>query len=304
MKVAFAWGRANPPTIGHSQLFKKLDELAKAGCDSYIFVTQTENTPTDYRKAAKAKRAGASNNEIAKILRNPLPWTKKIEFLSRIYTEKFPDVTISTNASIKTIRDALRYLYIEGGYTEVVLVTGADHITEYEEIFQKFLAAEPDCPYTSTEVVSVGDRDPDSDTVEGMSATKLRQFVLDDNFEYFSEGVDTDNQTARLLFDEVKAGLTIPETYFAKLKESVQYLGTCVQLGQEDFPFDPTEFAYMEENGEEITAEEFANKVGNIPYSELKNLLDPDIVHGKYQGEYETVVWAYDPNKDIHYIWG
>ena len=45
-RVVVAWGRFNPPTIGHEKLFNKVKEIA--GQDDYfIYPTHTHKKPKD-----------------------------------------------------------------------------------------------------------------------------------------------------------------------------------------------------------------------------------------------------------------
>ena len=58
-------------------------------------------------------------------------------------------------------------------------------------------------------VISAGVRDADADGVEGMSASKLRKAVVDDDFEAFRKGTpkDLDDGDTKALFDAVRTGM-------------------------------------------------------------------------------------------------
>ena len=43
--------------------------------------------------------------------------------------------------------------------------------------------------FDNVEVRSAGDRDPDSDDVEGMSASKQRKAAVENNFDAFYKGI-------------------------------------------------------------------------------------------------------------------
>ena len=73
------------------------------------------------------------------------------------------------------------------GYTNVILVAGSDRVSQFTDFLNKYNGK--DYKFDSIKVVSAGERDPDSDGVEGMSASKMRQFAQDGDFESFSKAV-------------------------------------------------------------------------------------------------------------------
>jgi len=56
---------------------------------------------------------------------------------------------------------------------------------------------------------SAGDRDPDAEGVEGMSASKQRANVANGDLETFSKGVPTTMSPAntKKLFDDIRSGM-------------------------------------------------------------------------------------------------
>jgi hypothetical protein len=203
----------NPPTVGHSKLISALDDAAKMNDgDAFLFVTHSVNKPADYKRAAKADTAEG----VAEQLRNPLPWSAKISFIGRILDDTFPDVILSDNDSIRTLGQALNFLH-EQEYTDVTIVAGSDRVPEFDHFLERY-AADPATPeFESLDTISGGERDPDSDGVEGMSGTKLRTIVLEGDRDAFASAIDTnDDQLIGELFDAVSAGLEIPEQYRPK----------------------------------------------------------------------------------------
>ena len=67
--------------------------------------------------------------------------------------------------------------------------------------------------FDNIEVRSAGDRDPDSDSVEGMSASKQRKAAAENDFDGFLRGVPTamNKKAARELFDNVRKSMKIKE---------------------------------------------------------------------------------------------
>ena len=60
-------------------------------------------------------------------------------------------------------------------------------------------------------MISAGVRDADAEGVEGMSASKMRKAVMDDDFESFRKGTpkDLDDGDTRALFDAVRQGMGV-----------------------------------------------------------------------------------------------
>jgi hypothetical protein len=61
-------------------------------------------------------------------------------------------------------------------------------------------------------VVSAGERDPDSEGVEGMSASKMRQAAKDDDFDNFQLGVPKGFKYTQKLFNAVRVGMGLTES--------------------------------------------------------------------------------------------
>ena len=50
-----------------------------------------------------------------------------------------------------------------------------------------------------------------------MSASKMRQFVLDDDFDSFSQGTPMNIKDARNMFDDIKKGMKLNENNLEKM---------------------------------------------------------------------------------------
>jgi len=63
------------------------------------------------------------------------------------------------------------------------------------------------------EVRSAGDRDPDGDGIEGMSASKQRKYAAENDFDNFLKGVPTamNKKMAKDLFNNIRTGMNIKE---------------------------------------------------------------------------------------------
>ena len=73
------------------------------------------------------------------------------------------------------------------GYANVRIVGGADRQKEFDKLVNNYNGKM--YQFDNVEVRSAGDRDPDSDDVEGMSASKQRKAAAENNFDAFYKGV-------------------------------------------------------------------------------------------------------------------
>ena len=160
--ISVTFGRFNPPTIGHQRLIDRVAREAKASGGEYrIYPSRTED----------AKK-------------NPLDVGTKIKFMKLSYPEHANAMV--DNEEMRTIFDVLTALD-KDGYSSVNLVVGGDRVSEFNSLATKYNGD----LYTFDEikVTSAGGRDPDSDGVEGMSASKMRKAAIEDDTDTFSKGV-------------------------------------------------------------------------------------------------------------------
>jgi hypothetical protein len=167
--VVFAYGRFNPPTTAHNMLFEKVIEAAKTiNADYYIVPSHSTKPPN----------------------KNPLALSDKIEIIKHM----LPDS--SRVGAFGTTYIATLQKLQEMGYTDVVQLAGSDRIPEFTMLVNKY-NGKPDQTgqvvfnFNVFEFVSAGERDPDSEGVEGMSASKLRQLAAEGNIEEFKDGMAT-----------------------------------------------------------------------------------------------------------------
>lgn len=188
-EVYFTFGRMNPPTIGHG---KVLDTLAaKSGKSDYkVFVSQTQNAKKD-----------------------PLSYTDKIKHVRKMFPKHARNVVADKN--VKSAIDAMVVLY-DQGYRNVTMIVGSDRVREFDVLLNKYNGKEARhglYVFNKINVVSAGDRDPDAEGVEGMSASKQRENVKNNDFVTFSQGVpkSVSNSDARKLFNDIRTGLGLKE---------------------------------------------------------------------------------------------
>ena len=64
--------------------------------------------------------------------------------------------------------------------------------------------------FNTLKVVSAGERDPDADGAEGMSASKMRQAAVQGNLKAFAQGVPN-TKLAQAMYDAVRNGMGIKD---------------------------------------------------------------------------------------------
>lgn len=185
-----AWGRMNPPTIGHQKVIDVVKQNAQRFMgDPILFLSKTQNSKKD-----------------------PLSFAEKVHFAGEMF-----NIKVDRNTSVKTIIQMFQQLQGQG-YDNVILVAGSDRVQQYQDLIDKYnnkadKSGEIPFKFANAKVVSSGERDPDADGVEGMSASKLRQFAADNNFDSFKQGVAGNENLAKQMFNRVRQGMGIQEVF-------------------------------------------------------------------------------------------
>lgn len=183
------WGRMNPPTAGHEKLLDFLK--AKAGNNPFrIYLTQSEDNK-----------------------KNPIPFTQKVKFARKGFPQYARQIMM--NKKLKTIFDAMTSFYDEG-FKRIVIVAGSDRIREYDITLNKYNGKKGKHGFFNFEKISVlnaGDRDPDSQGVDGVSGTKLRGYVSSGDFTKFAQNMPKklSNVDAKAVYNSVRKGLGLKE---------------------------------------------------------------------------------------------
>jgi len=175
--LTVAFGRFNPPTVGHEKLLKSAQKASQGG-DLKIYPSRTQDSK-----------------------KNPLDPDMKVSYMKKMFPEF--EENIVNDDEMKSIFDVLTTAS-EQGYTSVNIIVGSDRQAEFENLAQKYNGELYD--FDLIRVISAGVRDADAEGVEGMSASKMRKAVLDDDFESFRRGTPKalDDGDTRALFDAVR----------------------------------------------------------------------------------------------------
>ena len=164
--VVFTFGRFNPPTIGHEKLIKKVAQVA--GSNPFrIYPSFTTNPKKD-----------------------PLPHALKVAYMRKMF-KKYAKNIIADKDSKTAINIAVKLH--DQGYKNLVMVTGSDRVKEFDTLLGTYNGVEGKrhgyYKFENISVVSAGERDPDAEGVEGMSASKMRSAAVAGDYDAFSTGI-------------------------------------------------------------------------------------------------------------------
>ena len=179
-KVVFAYGRFNPPTIGHQKLIRAVEK--EAGSDDWLIIpTQSVDSKS-----------------------NPLPYDVKAKYMKMMFPQ-YAD-HIDDKACCRTPVDVMKHLMMKG-YSDVVFVVGSDRLGQFG--FLEKNNRKDDYSFNSIEIVSAGERDPDAEGASGMSASKMREAAKNEKTTDFLEGIpDTLSVKEKLdLMAKVREGM-------------------------------------------------------------------------------------------------
>ena len=185
--VTFTYGRFNPPTVGHMKLAAKMKSLAK-GNDVKIYTSNTND--------------------------------KKKNPLTSAQVKKFMDAMLPRGINVadensKTVFVAVTDMY-DSGYRHIQMVVGSDRISEFNALLKKYNGIKSTHGYykfDSIKVISAGDRDPDSEGVDGMSASKMRLLALQSDEKAFIDALPKGYRLSKQLYKAVQKGMGVNEDF-------------------------------------------------------------------------------------------
>jgi hypothetical protein len=178
--LTVVFGRFNPPTVGHEKLLKSAKRIS-AGGDIKIYPSRSQDPK-----------------------KNPLDPDIKVSYMKKMFPEF--EENIINDKDMKTIFNVLVNAN-EDGYTNVNIVVGSDRQAEFENLAQKYNGDL--YTFDLIRVISAGVRDADAEGIEGMSASKMRKAVMDDDFASFRRGTPKtlDDAETNNLFNAVRQGM-------------------------------------------------------------------------------------------------
>ena len=179
--LVFAFGRFNPPTVGHGKLMSKvITEARKNNANNIV-----------YASASTDKRS------------NPLDVKTKVKFMKKM----FPANKIqAAGGTQRTFIEVLKFY--NKMYGNIIMIAGSDRVSEFQKLTDKYNGKEYN--FKSIKVVSSGERDPDAEGITGMSASKMREMAKNGDAKNFKKGVpNLSDSDASELFNAVRKGMGI-----------------------------------------------------------------------------------------------
>ena len=155
--LTVAFGRFNPPTIGHEKLLNTVASSSDDG-DYMIIPSRSQDSK-----------------------KNPLDADTKVSSMKAM----FPDHSdkIVNDRGTRTIFDVLKKAHNDG-YTNVRIVGGADRQKEFDKLANSYNGKL--YQFDNIETISAGERDDDAeDPIEAMSASVQRKHVANGDFDAF-----------------------------------------------------------------------------------------------------------------------
>ena len=235
--AVFAFGRFNPPTIGHEKLIQKVQQVAnKVNGKAYIFLSHTDGTAKD-----------------------PIDFTTKLSYL-RQHFQSDPKLSFG-DIRANTIIKVMKVLEQEGR-TKVIMVAGDDRVMQFKNLLNQYngkktKAGNIEYTFDSIDVVSAGQRDPDADDVTGVSASKARELAMKGQEHEFSKIV-MGGDKGKVLYDKIqdRFGKEVDENNKKLYNEDMTDTKPIVYLDMDgvlaDF-FGGVEFLYGVDHWKELT---------------------------------------------------
>jgi phosphopantetheine adenylyltransferase len=189
-EIFIVFGRFNPPTNGHEKLLDATAKVAK-GSKYRIYPSQSQDPK-----------------------KNPLSFTDKVKFMRKMFPKHARSIFMDKN--VRNFFDALTIAYNDG-FTKCSIVVGSDRVSAFDKALNQYNGKKAKHGFFDFEgginVLSAGERDPDSDDVSGMSASKLRKAAKDNDLITFTKGMPKGFKGAEALMNTVRAGMGLKETF-------------------------------------------------------------------------------------------
>lgn len=184
--LTIAFGRFNPPHLGHLQLMDTAASAAEAEESDYMIIPSRSQDPK----------------------KNPLDPDTKVSVMRQMFPQH--SERIVNDANTKTIFDVLKKAHNDG-YANVRIVGGADRVKEFEKLSNNYNGNL--YQFDNIEVVSAGDRDPDAEGVEGLSASRIRLAAAENDFKTFRSGMPPEMRPkdAKAIFNTVRQSMGIQD---------------------------------------------------------------------------------------------
>lgn len=164
--IAVTFARMNPPTTGHELLVNVLKKYAPRNINKKCISIE--------------RRIYLSSSHDTK--NNPLDFQTKFDLVKRAFEDI--DAVVS-EIQCKDVFDMVRWVS-QLGHPDLAVIVGGDRYDELSKRLPMYNGTE--YKFRSIRVINAGDRD-NSDTVAGMSASKMREAAKLGDYETFERGL-------------------------------------------------------------------------------------------------------------------
>lgn len=184
-RAVVAWGRMNPPTVGHQYLVETVAEIAE----------EQNAFPMLYLSRTMDKK-------------NPLSLNERVELVE----QAFGDLVEVQN--ISEVTNTLAMLQnVSESFDKITVVTGSEHQADYMRMFLAYNGTE--FQFDEMEVVVLQRDEKSDDLTEAVSATMLRQAAVEGCLETFTEGLaEVLQPRAQEIMTQVRWGMSLQESEY------------------------------------------------------------------------------------------
>ena len=165
--LTLAFGRFNPPHAGHGKLMDIAAQSVQNEGDDYIIVPSRTNDPK----------------------KNPLDADSKVDVMRQLFPQH--SSRIVNDPQNTTIFDVLKKAHNDG-YTNVNIVAGDDRVKQFDKLSQNYNGSLYD--FENLQTLSSGERDDDSEGMEGYSASRMRLAAMEGDFKTFYKNLHQEVQ--------------------------------------------------------------------------------------------------------------
>ena len=199
--AVFAFGRFNPPTIGHQKLIEKVQSMARqVNGKGFIFLSHKQNNKTD-----------------------PLTFQEKLAYLRSQVSDSNLEIG---HTEANTIIKALQVIEAQGR-TRIVMVAGSDRVAEFQKLLNQY-NGKPDkagnelYKFDSIDVVNAGQRDPDEEGVAGASASKARDLALKGQWHAFAK-IAMGGDESELVYNKIQDALGVQVAEIINFRQNKRF---------------------------------------------------------------------------------
>jgi hypothetical protein len=188
--AVLAFGRMNPPTTGHAKLVDKVKEVASEHNASHHVVLS--GTQDKYK--------------------NPLSAAQKVKHAKRFFPNTNVVAATKDNPTFLSQAEKLH----KQGVTHLHMVAGSDRLAEYQKLLHRYNGDHEGALFHFKKITlhSAGERDPDAEGTEGMSASKMRTHAQNGNYTEFTKGIPPHVKPhhAKELYHDVRNSMGLKES--------------------------------------------------------------------------------------------